>query len=876
MATVPPALADALQDRYQLERELGHGGMATVYLAQDLKHPRQVAVKVLRPEVAALLGADRFLREIALTAQLQHPNILPLFDSGAVRSSAAGRLGDSAAEAVSGDADYLYYVMPYVAGESLRQRMERESPLPVMDALRIVHQVGEALDYAHRQGVIHRDIKPENILLSDGNALLADFGIALAAQPSGSERLTETGLSLGTPGYMSPEQATAERTVDARSDLYALGAVCYEMLSGEPPFTGANAQAIIAKVLTTPAVPLRVLRPTVPEQVDGAVRRALAKQPVDRFPTVREFLAGLEGPPPPLPRLPWGKVATALGAGLAVVALALMLRGKETRAPGAPLRPVQLTFEGTVLGSEISPDGQLLAMVMGRGLSGDLSVRDLKGGTVRTYATVATDMFWLRWSPDGSSLLFSGGDSASPGGVVLVFPRLGGAPRRLFPYAGYPAWSPDSRRVAVWPAPSAFGIKVKDVATGVIDSLAGTDSSSWLDAGDWSPSGKFLVIPQTPTSGAPRGTLATVGLDQSGWRALVSDSPNVGAPRWAPDGRGVYYGAGGDLRWVGVGADGRASGPPHTVMLLPDAADFSLTRDGRTLVYTRVIGSSNLWVAELTASGGRWQVTTTQLTNGTASRSVPRLSPDGMAVVYAEDRGQANLYVTRVGGGEARQVTFSGDFEVSNYIGSPAWSPDGSAIVYCGRRQGALVLRIVTLADGQVRTLEGIRPGESCQLAWAPGHDILYQRAGNRTFGRLDPATGTDVTVSDPNPLAWLFVPSYAPDGMRVALGRNAGPDSASMVVLGLGRATPPHSTGEQQQWPLGWSADGQTIYSKSLDSEKIMAFPAGGGPGRLLATLPFGSSTCTSAVPSGRTLRVVCRVAESTGDAWMVEGVGR
>src|SRR6185437_12914272 len=217
-------LQTALAGRYQLERELGAGGMATVYLAQDIRHTRQVAVKVLRPELAAVIGAERFLGEIKLTANLQHPHILPLFDSGEADS-------------------FLFYVMPFVEGETLRRRLDREKQLPVPDALRIATEVASALDYAHRHGVVHRDIKPENILLHDGQAMVADFGIALAASKAGGDRMTETGMSLGTPHYMSPEQAMGEREITGRSDVYALGVVTYEMLTGDPPFTGSTAQA---------------------------------------------------------------------------------------------------------------------------------------------------------------------------------------------------------------------------------------------------------------------------------------------------------------------------------------------------------------------------------------------------------------------------------------------------------------------------------------------------------------------------------------------------------------------------------------------------------------------------------------------------------
>ncbi|HEY7635325.1 MAG TPA: serine/threonine-protein kinase, partial [Gemmatimonadales bacterium] len=329
-------LAVALADRFTLERELGRGGMATVYLAQDLKHDRPVALKVLHPEIAASLGTERFLREIRLTARLQHAHILPVFDSGA----AVGQ---------------PWYTMPYVRGESLRDRLRREVQLSVETALDITRQVAQALEYAHREGVVHRDIKPENVLLSEGQALVADFGVARALGAAGEEALTGTGMALGTPAYMAPEQASAGQ-VDARTDVYALGCVLYEMLAGEPPFTGPTPQAVIAKRFAQPAPSVLIVRPSVPRMVDEAIRKAMAPVPADRFPSVARFAEALDRSSSPsaateattaaatLPR--WKRLtrhkAAAVGA-LVVIALGaaatqyLTLRSRETPARGTLL-----------------------------------------------------------------------------------------------------------------------------------------------------------------------------------------------------------------------------------------------------------------------------------------------------------------------------------------------------------------------------------------------------------------------------------------------------------------------------------------------------------------------------------------------------------
>jgi serine/threonine protein kinase len=278
-------LGTALAGRYTIESEIGAGGMATVYLAHDLKHARKVALKVLRPDLVAALSTDRFQREIRIAAGLNHPHILPLLDSG--------------------EADgVFFYVMPYVNGESLRRRLERERQLPVDDALRLTKQIASALEHAHSQGLIHRDIKPENILLHEGEAMVADFGIALAASAAPGERLTATGFMVGTPAYASPEQALGDRTIDARSDLYSLGCVLYEMLAGEPPFTGPTAQAMIARRFVEAAPPIRRVRHTVPASVERAIAKALEAAPADRFASAAAFAEALAQTDAAGPRAP--------------------------------------------------------------------------------------------------------------------------------------------------------------------------------------------------------------------------------------------------------------------------------------------------------------------------------------------------------------------------------------------------------------------------------------------------------------------------------------------------------------------------------------------------------------------------------------------
>ena len=326
MADQLARLQAALADRYTIERELGRGGMATVYLAQDRKHHRQVAIKVLKPELAAALGPERFLREIDTAARLNHPHILPLHDSGEAEG-------------------FLFYVMPYVEGESLRDRLSREKQLPLEDALQIAREVADALSYAHRHDVVHRDIKPENILFETGHAVVTDFGIARAITAAGGEKLTGTGIAVGTPAYMSPEQAAASARVDERSDIYSLGCVLYEMLAGEPPFTGPSAESIVRQHLAAAPPRVSAMRAAVPPAIEEAIVRALAKTPADRFVTAAKFVEAFAAPVQRVRATGRRTSRLAAGAGLAATLLAaavgLFVLSRPHGTPRVAARPRQ-------------------------------------------------------------------------------------------------------------------------------------------------------------------------------------------------------------------------------------------------------------------------------------------------------------------------------------------------------------------------------------------------------------------------------------------------------------------------------------------------------------------------------------------------------
>ncbi len=409
-------LRTSLADRYDIEREIGAGGMATVYLARDQRHHRNVALKVLNPELGAVLGIERFLAEIRVTANLQHPNLLPLFDSG--------------------EADgLLFYVMPFVEGESLRARLEREKQLPIDEAVRIAVAIANALDYAHSHHVIHRDLKPENILLQAGQPVVADFGIALAVSKAGGTRVTQTGLSLGTPQYMSPEQATGDRVIDGRTDLYSLGAMTYEMLTGEPPHIGHTSQAIIARLLTDKPRSVRASRSAVPEHVEAAVQRALEKLPADRFSTAKEFADALQGRgtvsstsisvPMAAVRKTGGlrdrlkDPVTLAAAGIALAAIAVAATSTFRRDTGPAVPPIRFIFAASdstkpldnfPWPAAISPDGRIVVYSVGqRGLGSmfyilrtdQLDARPIPGTTGAYQPYFSPDGEWLAFQMDG-------------------------------------------------------------------------------------------------------------------------------------------------------------------------------------------------------------------------------------------------------------------------------------------------------------------------------------------------------------------------------------------------------------------------------------------------------------------------------------------
>jgi eukaryotic-like serine/threonine-protein kinase len=718
-------LARALADRYRIERELGAGGMATVYLAQDLKHARHVAIKVLRPELAAVIGAERFLSEIKTTANLQHPHILPLHDSGEADS-------------------FLFYVMPFVEGESLRDRLTREKQLPIGDAVRIATEVAGALDYAHRHGIIHRDIKPENILLHDGRALVADFGIALAATSAG-HRMTETGMSLGTPHYMSPEQAMGDRELTPRSDVYALGAMTYEMLLGEPPFTGPTAQSIVAKVMTERPAPLIPRRERIPPQVEDAVLTALEKLPADRFGSAAEFAQALaedakarrrEGAShpraPATPRLlvVYGALAVAAAAIVMAIVLASRTGGEGNGLEHVAFKQKSFVAQA-IFKARFAPDGQTLVYSAA-----------LQGNAPHLYVIRPDFPMPSPIGPDRTHLL-----AVSTKGELAVLlnarylahqlfigtlarmPLGEAAPRELLTGVRDADWSPDGSELAV----------IREVdGKDRLEYPAGTvllEAPGYLSDLRVSPSGDAVALFEHPARWDDRGEVILV--DRAGKKTMLAQGYDaLEGLAWTPDGKTVLYSGSFEGEYRQVHSVDRRGGarlllPSPGILTILDVAPggrwLASSDTERDLVYARVTGARAevdlRWLDRsqsplLLADGKRIVFTSTAvdagnnystMLRGTDGSPAVRLGEGGLADVSDDGRWALSLMFTPpqvmlypTGPGQPRRVD-KGEFQAFTHA---RFFPDGERLLVCGNEPGKSPrCYLKPIADGPFRPL---------------------------------------------------------------------------------------------------------------------------------------------------------------------------
>ncbi|HVX38157.1 MAG TPA: protein kinase, partial [Gemmatimonadaceae bacterium] len=678
MSDAADRLSAALADRYRIERELGAGGMATVYLAHDLKHDRKVAIKFLKPELAAVLGAERFVQEIKTTAALSHPHILPLFDSG------------------TADAQ-LYYVMPYIQGETLREKLNRETQLGVDEAVRITTEIADALDYAHRHGVIHRDIKPENILLHDGRPMVMDFGIALAVSAAAGGRMTETGLSLGTPHYMSPEQATADKEITGRSDVYSLATVLYEMLAGEPPHTGNSAQQIIMKIVTEEAAPVTKLRKTVPPNVSAALAKALEKLPADRFESAKAFADALRDPhfstnatrvvgaPSRASMRTIARSPAAIGLAAALIAVG-GFAGAQWRDARDVVRPVvrfNMSLPSTMLVTNaaegtnvaVSPDGNTIAYGLPDSTGtaqlylrpiGALGARAVPGTDGAQQPCFSPDGQWVAYIArasvwkipvTGGSPVLVGSAGVSPTGIawsstgvivlgteggLMSLPASGGSPTTLVRpdrarqelYFNQPRVMPDGKTVlfSIQPYGGLSGIhlgeftlgsgSVKRLGLNLMDVLGYVDGTLVYAL----TSGALMAVPFDYRSGQTTGSAVSLGPSVTPMIAVAASMAAM-----SPTGTLVYQPADaqGVLGWVDM------HGAFTPLIAQPQAYAYPrISPDGkRVVVSIGSPGQNDVWVYDIASA------TLTRLTTGGAQNDRPEWTPDSRRVLFRSDRG---------------------------------------------------------------------------------------------------------------------------------------------------------------------------------------------------------------------------------------------
>ncbi len=810
-------LGTALADKYRIERELGAGGMATVYLAQDIKHDRKVALKVLRPELAAVIGGDRFLQEIKTTANLHHPHILPLHDSGEAEG-------------------LVYYVMPYIEGESLRARLDRDKQLPVDEAVRIARETADALDYAHRQGVIHRDIKPDNIMLHDGHVVVADFGIALAAsRTEGGSRMTETGMSLGTPHYMSPEQAMGEREIHASSDVYALACVLYEMLMGEPPFTGPTVQAIIAKVMTDSPHAMTVHRKSIPPYIEAAVLTGLEKLPADRYATAAEFAAALSGATSARTTAHlshagvvhtglWRRIAMGTGT-LAVAALAfgVWAWGHE---PVQPTVRVSVSFPtGEKIRSSptrrfaLSRDGSRLVYVGADSLSGDqLWVRDLNSLSGRPLPGTS-GAFAPFFSPDGQSVGFFTGN---PGDLRVV--SINGGPSLTVVRDSAIPWGGDwdaSGFIYFTTAKSVVG-RVPE-GGGVVEAVSRLDSARGVTEHDWAqalPGGKRLLI-QLWHSSIADAELAVLEL------ATGEVTPVVQAlyGRYVPTGHVVYATSTGSLMSVALDAStGKLLGAPIAIVekVQVDAssgsAQFSISDNG-TLSYMSGGGAGSaqvVWVdrtGKLTPVDSAWrgQFSDVALSHDNSQLAIAVLGSDG-----------EQIWVKRLPGGPLSRLTFT-----TGGASRPTWAPDGRRLAFIAAQVGGARQGWIQRADGSAEAELLLKTSRSVEeVDWTPDGRQFLARLGSTTGGRdivliSEGDTTQRVLVSGPGD---EFAPAVSPDGRWFAYGSNESGRSEIFVRRiddpGAGRTQVSLHGGEEPRW----ATSGKELYYRTRAGEMMAA----------------------------------------------------
>ncbi|MEA2762086.1 MAG: eukaryotic-like serine/threonine-protein kinase [Gemmatimonadaceae bacterium] len=725
------AISAALADRYRIARLIATGGMAEVFAAHDIRHDRDVAIKVLKAEISPAIGSQRFLQEIRISAKLFHPHILTLLDSG----EAAG---------------LLYYVMPLVEGGSLRTRLERDGPLPIATALQIARECADALAFAHAQGVIHRDIKPENILFEATHATIADFGVARALTAGGNDRLTTAGIAVGTPAYMSPEQAAGEAELDARSDIYSLAIVLFEMLAGKPPFKGRTSGETMAKQVTEAAPPITAQRKDVPLRVARALAKALAKNPEDRFATASDFGNELEmdPPAPAAGNQTWRRVGVIAGA-LVLAALAFWVtlgrKAYASRASGGIATALNRQLAQVTFAKEVeqwpvwSSDGKRLLYVGETGGRRVLVIRTMDSGNEHSLTHDGYDYIQPSWSADVRHVAFvrgrTPGDHLEPGDVNGTFTEKGDiwqidlpahALKKIVDNAFNPAYSPDGKQLAfdaawsgsrrIWIS-DAEGGNPRQVTSDSTEAVAHAEPT-------WSPDGKRLAFRRIEKTASD---IVTVDLASQQSRWITHDNVLDMNPAWSPDGKSIYYssaGGGGLNIWrVPVNADGERAGAPQQLTTgAGDDINPAPSPNGKQLAFSVRGFDSDIWRLPVDPSTGRSTGQPEVVTATTRVESRGSWSPDGSAIAFNSDRlGEMNIWIRNLVTNAERHITTDagGDYQ-------PDWSPDGRRIAFFSARAGGSDIWSVGVRGDSLRQLTTDRSSDTNPFFSPDGRQIAF------------------------------------------------------------------------------------------------------------------------------------------------------
>ena len=833
---------------------------------------------MLREDLAASLGPTRFLREIEIAAQLQHPHILPLLDSG--------------------DRDgFLFYVMPYVTGQSLRERIGREGELPLHEAVRLLIEVVDALAHAHAHGVVHRDIKPDNVMLSGRHALVADFGVAKAvSEATGANSVTTLGVAVGTPTYMSPEQAAADPHIDHRSDIYAIGVMAYELLAGRPPFTGATPQQVLAAHVTEEPDPVSKRRPGVSPALEQVVMKCLAKRPADRWQTADELLAQLEplstpsGGITPAQMRPTTAVASRRMRGMMIAAAVLLVIATATivglvlsrRGPSFTLgQATRITSEaGLEIIPSLSPDGKFVAYLAGTSARMRIFVRPIAGGRTITLTDDTTAVQnEPRWSPDGATILFRAG------GGVAVAPALGGPSRPVIPMdAAHPVrtatWSPDGNEIAFVRGDSLL---VRGLGEGP-SRLVTTGRE--LHSCDWSPTTRLIACVSGNSDylriGSGFGNIAVSSIvvvaAAGGPLRSVSDSTHINqSPVWSPDGKALFYvsdrqGAR-DIYRQSVSSGGAPSGDPMRLTTGLNAMTIGLDRGGDRLTYALYTATANIWAIPYPIHPPVSAVGATAVTSGTQVIEGFRFSPDGKSLLYDSNiNGNADIFRLPLSGGEPEGLTTDSADEFQ-----PDLSPDGTAVTYHAIEGGRRRVMVAPLNGGPKEVVSPDGPPDQRVARWSPDGKSLayYSRLRNEVFiarrgpdGKWLPATHLTDGVR------W---PTWSPDGKEIV---GASDDGRLIVTPSGGGASgtvyaPRTGTSDPIAESPEYDRDGKSLTFKSHDQAgraSLWSIPAVGGTPRLLVHWDDLNQPSYRVEWASDGKRVLFAINDRQSDVWVVE----